>query len=249
MLYQLLAGRPPYSNENGSLPEPAELRKRILRSPPVPLRTVKRGVQHVREALAGGVTGADFSFAKALLADSTPEALELFRQALQFDPYRHGAHRHSLALEFILGRHQELETHSRIFKVLFPDDPSAGFLEAAELAVHGRLKEAEACLGRLRGASTPEIQRQLLSGFQMLAAIAEDYDVDVFLGERQKGNAVTEQLAAASFSNASNAGASLRVVELPCIQLYREGWSAVNSLALPLFADSRPAIQKTNRSF
>lgn len=203
--------------------------------------TFERGVQHVRESLATGLTGADEKFAHGLLAESTPAALEFFRQALEADPYHHGAHRHSLGLEFTLGRHQELQTHLRIFNTLFPDDPSAGYLEAAEFAAQGKLKEAETSLARLRDASDPEVRKQMMAGFHMLAATAQDFDVDVLLGERRTDN--TQELAAASLSDPSNGTTTLRTPELPCLQPYRNGWNAVNSLALPLMANPQPALE------
>ena len=204
--------------------------------------TFAQGVQHVRESLATGLTGADEKFARGLLAESTPAALGLFHQALEADPYHHGAHRHSLGLEFTLGRHQDLQTHLRIFKTLFPDDPSAGYLEAAELAVQGRLQEAERVLSSLRGAASPEVRQQLMAGFQTLAATALDFDVEVLLGERKIGNAPPRELSAPGPSDPSGGG-TMRVPELPCLRRYREGWNAVNSLALPLLADPQPALE------
>jgi len=44
MLYELLAGRPPYSRLDGTLPELSELKRQILAGPPEPLRNLSRSI-------------------------------------------------------------------------------------------------------------------------------------------------------------------------------------------------------------
>ena len=211
--------------------------------------TSAEGVHHVQEALTFGLSRADGNFARGLLAESSPAALELFRQALRLNPYHHGAHRHSLGLEFLLGRHQEFESHSGIFKVLYPDDPSPIFPEAAELAIAGKIAEAQKRIEPLRDAARPELRKQMTATLQMFAMLAEGYDVDVLLGDRRIDPARREQLMASSQSDLFNSATSFRTPELPCLQPYRDGWKAVNALAIPLFADTTPSLQQIKLSW
>ena len=210
-----------------------------------------RGIQHVREALAAGLTGADRLLAQGLLAESTPEALEHFRQALRFDPYHHSAHRHSLGLEYLLGRHQELENHIRVFKAFFPDDPSAGFLEAAELAGQCRLSDAEAALSKLAGSSDPDLRKQLGAGLRVVADLTERYRLEHLLEkgpvDSNANNPLAEALLALplpSVLTAKKAPSMSRVPQLPCLRYFRDGYMAAGALALPLFSDPAPSVQK-----
>jgi serine/threonine protein kinase len=143
--------------------------------------TASQGVQHVREALATRLDPADELFAKGLLADSTPEALDFFHQAIKINSFHHGAHRHSLGLEFLLGHHSDLQDSLRFFSAIYPDDPSAGFLEAAELAMHGRLEEARARMIALRSSAGAEEWAQLNDSLPMFATAAKRFDPDTLL--------------------------------------------------------------------
>ena len=186
------------------------------------------GAQLVREAMAAGLTNADLSFARGLLAESTPEALDLFHQALRYDPYHHGAHRHSLSLEFLLGRHQELANHLAVFKILYPDDPSPVSISATEAAMAGNLAAARTELATLRGRVNSNILEQADQDCVAFAAAAKFYDVDALLREDPPGRTPLDQLRTNPFS----AGAVLmpgdytgltnhqafRIPRLPCIQ-------------------------------
>jgi len=220
--------------------------------------TSERGIQHVRDALAAGLSGGDLIFAQGLLAESTPKALDFFRQALRLDPYYHAAHRHSLGLEFLLGRRAEFATHAGVFKVLYPDDPSPRFLEAAELALQGRLADAEARLDTLREAASPAILNQLKADFQTLAAASKFYDVDTMLGGQRKEITATNQPGQAALSlfsgpklpHSNNAEPGIRIPQLPCVkQGLLEGSDAIRGLVMPFISDVGTSIKKVQSSW
>jgi serine/threonine protein kinase len=208
------------------------------------------GVRHILEALAAGLSGADEAFAKGLLAQSTLDALSLFQQALVANPYHHGAHVHTLGLEFLLGRHQELETESHIFKTLYPEDPSPVVLEATELALESRLPDAHARLAALAGSANPEMLKRLESNCQQMAAAAKYYDVNTFLSSPQTNlNEVMLETAPMLLANDLPSPASpkeaVRIPQLPCVkQGMLEGFTAVRSLAIPFLSDPKSAVQK-----
>jgi serine/threonine protein kinase len=208
------------------------------------------GVHHILEALADGLSSADEAFAKGLLAQSTLDALSLFQQALLANPYHHGAHVHTLGLEFLLGRHQELETESHIFKTLYPEDPSPVFLEATELALEGRLPDAQARLASLAGSASPEMLKRLESSCQQMAAAAKYYDVNTFLGSPQTNlNEMMIETAPMLFSSDLSSSTSpteaIRVPQLPCVkQGMLESFTAVRSLTIPFLSDPKAAVQK-----
>jgi tetratricopeptide (TPR) repeat protein len=205
--------------------------------------------------MAAGLSSADEAFAKGLLAQSTLDALSLFQQALVANPYHHGAHVHTLGLEFLLGRHQELETESHIFKTLYPEDPSPVFLEATELALEGRLPDAQARLAALAGSASPEMLKRLESNCQQMAAAAYYYDVNTFLSSPQTNlNEVMLETAPMLFANDLPAPASpkeaVRIPQLPCVkQGMLEGFTAVRSLAIPFLSDPKSAVQKVQSSW
>ncbi len=221
-------------------------------------KTFDRGVQHVRDAIGAGLNGADLAFARGLLAESTPESLDSFRQTLQLNPYHYGAHLHSLGLEFMLGRHAELEAHVRLFQVLFPDDPSSFFIEAADFAARGRLADAEGCLTSFRSSLKTNLWQRLDSSLRLMADAAEYYDVNTLLGEHPFDKAKLDRLVAqagsiilaANMPDPANPQSRYRMPELPCVHNgLREGLEALQSLALPLFKDLDPVIQKIKSSW
>jgi serine/threonine protein kinase len=218
------------------------------------------GVQLVRDALAAGLTNADLFFARGLLADSTPEALALFHQALQYDPYHHGAHEHSLGLEFLLGRHQELANHLAVFKILYPDDPSPGFISAVELAMNGDLPGAQAALAPLRGWGNSNVWEQASQACRAYATAAKFYDVEALLHEQPAGRTPLDKLrtdpSSAStllvrgdFTGVTNRQA-FRVPWLPCIQQGGLGANdGLRRLLLPYLGDPVVAIQEIEFSW
>ena len=220
--------------------------------------TYGQGVNHIQQAVQAGLMGADKSFAAALLAESTPRALELFRETLKLNPFHHGAHRHSLGLEHLLGRHEELAEHIRVFKTLFPDDPSGTFVEASELALAGNLANAQARLESVSGAAPPELLNRLRSGLRLLTLAAKYYDVDVYLGERPFDRAELDQLLANVGSLLPSQGlpttplslSSFRVPDLPCIQSgIHEAFEAVQTLMVPLWGDMDSTVRKIKSSW
>jgi tetratricopeptide (TPR) repeat protein len=208
------------------------------------------GVGHIIEALGAGLSRADEAFAKGLLAPSSPEALSLFRQALASNPYHHGAHVHTMGLEFLLGQRQELDTEIHIFRTLYPEDPSPVFLNAMELASEGRLAEARSRLALVNGAASPETLGRLESACQQMAAAAEYYDADTFLALPQTNlnQLFTETAPLLSSSDSSAAPsptAAIRIPQLPCVkQGMTEGFNAIRSLMIPLLTNPRLAVQK-----
>jgi serine/threonine protein kinase len=220
--------------------------------------TFDQGVQHVRAALAAGLEGADRSFANGLLADSTRDALKCFREALRLNPYHYGAHLHALSLEFLLGLHPDLEEHVRVFKVLFPEDPSPTFIQATDFAARGRLADAEKCLAPLQSSLDSDLWRNLDSGLRLLAEAAEYYDVDTLLGEHQFDKTRLDQLMAragaivlaANPSDFATPSTRYRMPELPCVHTgLQEGVEALQTLTLPFFKDLRPSLEKLNASW
>jgi hypothetical protein len=215
--------------------------------------TFANGVEHVQAALAAGLMDADHDFAKGLLAESTLEALDWFRQALQRDPYHHGAHVQSMGLEFLLGRYEELKSHFRVFKTLYPDDPSPRFLEATELALQGRLEEAEALLGALPGIANTTILAQLHSSLRVLAKVASRYQIEVLLEQRPFEDRKLGEWATEALSGAASelpCGPGVRTPQLPCLQRgLLEGSDALRSLAIPLVGNPVAAVKKVKSSW
>ena len=211
--------------------------------------TAAVGVQHIHEALAAGLTVADQSFANGLLADSTPEALEQFRHALQFDPYHHGAHLHSLGLEFLLGRHQELETHIRVFKILYPDDPTPIFIEASEQAMKGDEPGAQTLLASVRSQVSSNAWSQLNLAFRTYAQMVKFYDLDRWLSMETTGAVWTAQgnsvLTPENVFSAGSLPSEFRLPQLPCLQKgVLEGADALSRLAMPFLGSPQNSVKQ-----
>ena len=219
--------------------------------------TAAGGAEHVRQALRTGLDGADRYLAQGLLAESATYALALLQQALRLDPYSHAAHRHSLGLEFLLGHHEELATHIRIFEILYPDDPSPRYLEAADYALNGRLQEANATLAPVQKSMDPAAWVQVVSALRLMAEAAQYYSVDAMLNGGAFDSKKLAQLMAdancalaADPSGGVTGAARVREPHLPCVEHgILDGVAAVQALSVPFFKDITPAIQKIKSSW
>ena len=211
--------------------------------------TFAQGIQRVREAKSRGLDAADESLARGLLAESTPEALDAFHRALELNPYLHSAHRHSLGLEFVLGRHDELASHARVFKALYPGETAPGILEAFDLALQGRLAEAQAALSN---QPSPDILARYGPALLLLAHTAQYFDPKNYLADPQPGRVgktqliteATALLAAHGISDPTLGGGA-GLPQLPCVeQGFRTGFEGVAALALPFGSNQDAAIAK-----
>ena len=220
--------------------------------------THEQGVARVREALAAGLLGADLEFAQGLLAETTPEALDHFRRVLELNPFHHGAHRHSLGLEHLLGQHAELAEHLRVFKALFPQDPTATYLEASELALFGRLAEGEALLGSVSNAVPAGLLPGLRQGLRLLEMAARHYSPAARMGGDLTDPAAFEQLLgniAGMLSSrrdpvGRHALSDFRVPALPSLRLgLHRAYEAVQALRLPLWGDVEGSVATVRESW
>jgi serine/threonine protein kinase len=220
--------------------------------------TFEQGARHIREALEAGLGGADEELARGLLAESTPRALEHLSQALRLNPYLHNAHRHSLGLEHLLGRRAALAEHLRVFKVLYPDDPSPVFIEASELALAGRLAEAEQCLERLKEAASPGALERFRTGLRVMGAAVDYFNVRAWVAGQKPEPGRLEQMAAEAIalsggvaaSDNGAGGSSLRAAQLPCLQSgIQEGVQAARLLMMPLAGSPEMAVRKIQASW
>ena len=219
--------------------------------------TAKQGIERVRQALANGLPSPDQLYAKGLLAESTTGALDYFQKVLQVDPYHHGAHVQSLGLEFLLGRDQEFATHARIFKVLYPDDPSPDEMQVARLALRGHVAEAEEQLSELRRTQGEELWKEQDWVVRKLGAAGNYYTLGTFLNPAGQTNGAPLEALSAEFAtvfsdhvkNQPGLPFTLRLPYLPCIQKgLLEGNDAVRSLTIPFVSDIPSAVERIKAS-
>lgn len=214
-----------------------------------------QGVQLVQDAIKAGLNKADLLFAQGLLADSTAEALNLFHEALQYDPYHHGAHRDSLSLEFLLGHHQELANHLAVFRILYPDDPSSGFIAVTEAAIAGDSASTRKELALLRNQVNSNTWEEANQACRVYGAAARFYDLDALLREgpfhrtpldtlRTNPYSAGVMLMPYNFTMLTNR-LSFRIARLPCLQqgLLASG-SGLNRLVQPYLANQALAVQE-----
>jgi serine/threonine protein kinase len=218
------------------------------------VKTANQGVAHVREAMQAGLAPADRALAQGLIADSTPRALELFRQALQLNPYCHSAHRHSLGLEFLLGQHREFREHVRLFRVLYPDDATPRFLEAAVLSINGNLVDAQALLESLRGSCNPQVHQQLRAGLRAFATASSAFSLGTILATNRLPMSPLELFAAQGtafgFAGYDVGQSPLRIPQLPCVrQGLLAGNEALRQLAIPFIGNPRAAADQIKASW
>lgn len=210
----------------------------------------QKGMQDVLKAIASGLAGDDNAYAKGLLAPSSAEALRYFQEAIFLNPYHHDAHVALLGLEFLLGQYEPLQSECRIFRTLYPDDPSPVILDAFELAAQNRLHDAQLRLKTIGSGTGTEAMERAGLVCKKLAAAAAYYDVNRFLSPRPVDSslylpeidpfALSSDLFAVS---ATEPGA--RIPQLPCIKDgLLESLNGVRLLISPFMSNPDAAVRK-----
>ena len=217
--------------------------------------TVTLGIHHAQEAIRAGAEGADANLAQGLITNSVPGALECFQRTLRLDPYSHAAHVHSLAMELFLARHQDLAEHIRLFSILYPEDPSAPYIEATELALSGDAQRAIKSLERLKPIMNENSWSNLTSGYQKAADGMRYFELEDIINTGHLNYPLLEKLLTESAnllaeSIKDGAGAHLRQPHLPCFERsLADGMMALQALDSPFYADITPFVLQIKDSF
>jgi tetratricopeptide (TPR) repeat protein len=105
----------------------------------------------VEEALTKKLSDAEREYARALIAETTPQAVEHLQKSLELDPYQQRAHSMRSLLLLTLGRREEARVQISLHEALFPEDPNVNLLHAVLAASENNAAEAEKQLQALEG--------------------------------------------------------------------------------------------------
>src|SRR5262249_55522303 len=145
----------------------------------------------VREALrlGNGLPRADQLYARGLIADRSPEAADLFRDAVTVDPAHHRARASLVMLLLFLGRLEEAEAQARERRLALPDHAVPPFADAWCALLRGDPPPDRGALARV----VPAEGQAALDRFLQLAG--EVVDAISLLGVRfQSGGGVAAWL-------------------------------------------------------
>jgi hypothetical protein len=158
-------------------------------------------------------------------------------------------------LEFLLGRHSDLQDSIRFFAAIYPDDPSPGFLEAAEFAMHGQLKEAQAKMNELRDSIGSAEWKEVSDGLPSIVATAKHFDPDALLEQPHPSVAASDFLRAAQSvarlgASASGPHDARHTPYLPSIEKgLLEGREALTTMMLPSVGNVNSSVQRIKASW
>jgi tetratricopeptide (TPR) repeat protein len=110
-----------------------------------------RAEQHIRLAQEKGLTTGEAAYARALLAEKTPDAVELLQQTLALDPSQLRARSMLTLLLILLARLDEARIQLSAHEALFPEDANAKVLRALLATLERKPAEANGLLDGLRG--------------------------------------------------------------------------------------------------
>ena len=216
--------------------------------------TCQVGLEHARQALEAGLDRADDAFARGLLAETTPQAWEHFHQALIFNPYHHGAHRHCLGLELLLGKTEQLDAHISTLKVLYPEDPSPVLAQACQMALKGELAAAEAVIAPYAGQLNPKAWGILVSSLRVFKLSASFCEMAAPPALDQAATGSLMEFMTNAFTAFVNPqptepgrpGLEFRFAQLPCLKNSVESiLQTYRSLPLAALGDLSPVVEKT----
>jgi tetratricopeptide (TPR) repeat protein len=111
---------------------------------------MKPALAMVRQALERDLPPAEAAYAHALLARSSPEALEHLRQAVQADPFHPQAQGMLALLLSVTGRHEEARESLLVAELLFTEDPLFPVIHALLLTLQDNVPAAREQLEKAR---------------------------------------------------------------------------------------------------
>jgi tetratricopeptide (TPR) repeat protein len=133
-----------------------------------------RALSQVAEAVRKGLPPAEAAYAAGLLAETSPDAVAAFREALDADPFHQRANGMLVLLLTLLGRFGEARDRLAFAEQVFPDDPTFPVLRAQIVALEDDLPAAHALVERAPQLSPPQRKtaRSLVELFWQLRQIA-----------------------------------------------------------------------------
>jgi tetratricopeptide (TPR) repeat protein len=132
-----------------------------------------------RQALARGLSPADAAYARALLAQTAPEAIELLQQAMRLDPFHCRGLNYLPILLFITGRREELRQAAAQVRMVSPGSANDLICELLVHALDGDRSGAERVVSRLEKTGYAELTPLLRSFVDFILLAQRD---DIFLG-------------------------------------------------------------------
>jgi tetratricopeptide (TPR) repeat protein/predicted Ser/Thr protein kinase len=123
----------------------------LLRADLLQGQDVLATVAMINQARAKGLSPAEDAFAQALIADSTPRAIDALRKSLAANQYQPRAQSMLCLLLLTLGRREEMRVQLGSYAALFPKDLNVRLMQALLAASDGDGPRAKALLDPLRG--------------------------------------------------------------------------------------------------
>jgi tetratricopeptide (TPR) repeat protein len=131
----------------------------------------KKALALIQQARDRGLPEADDLYAQALLAETSPQAVDCFRRSIEKYPYNPRAQSMLALTLLLLGRFAEARERLAAAESLFPEDPNPLVLRALLAALEGDLPAARAALA---GPRVPLWKKELAVFDQFLTVVATD---------------------------------------------------------------------------
>jgi serine/threonine protein kinase/tetratricopeptide (TPR) repeat protein len=133
----------------------------------------------VQQALEKTLPPAEEAYARGLLAQTTPEAVRCFRDAVRLDPFHPRANAMLAYLLVLIGHRQEARERILVAELLFPDDPTFRVIHAVLEALEDNLPAAKEHLDKARtqvGDKAMRTASALVYLYQFLSQIVKEID-------------------------------------------------------------------------
>ncbi len=183
----------------------------------VQTETREDGLEWIREALAAGLPPAKEAYARALLAPTIPEMVELLGQAVELDELDYRARSMFAVTLFLAGRLDESRRQLAIVEALIPEDPAALTFQAVLCAFQRDEPALAACMERLRHQHDSDYVDQLGEIFRCVSDTAEYIDALAESGDERVRDRVfglmTRVLAIGAALQQAEAGATASVLD------------------------------------
>jgi tetratricopeptide (TPR) repeat protein len=182
-----------------------------------------RALELVRRALRKGLSPAEEAYARGLLAETSSEAVEQIRLAVQRDPFHPRANAMLVLLLLALGKLSEAREQVTVAERLFPEDPTFRVWRAQVCALEGNMPGARAALKRARlGPRQMAAARALMALFHQahgLGPLLGDPNLDLLVQLRIVSAVTRALLAVRALDKAGKGDAAALLLPLPPVLL------------------------------